>query len=98
LRGSALPVTARKECERGPSSCGSAARFDNSRNNRPDRAVGARVTATLMSHQLEMTMKKIVLGVLVAVLAGCAIVPYGPPPPVYVHAHGGYYGHPYYRY
>ena len=38
-------------------------------------------------------MKKIAFAVLVATLAGCAIVPYGPPP-VYIHARGDYYyGH-----
>jgi hypothetical protein len=38
-------------------------------------------------------MKKLALAVLIAVLSGCAIVPYGPPP-VYVGVHGGYYyGH-----
>jgi len=42
---------------------------------------------------LEVLMKKIVLAVLVATLAGCAIVPYGAPPPIYVGVHGGYYGH-----
>ena len=41
-------------------------------------------------------MKKIALAVLIAVLSGCAIVPY-PPPPVYVGVHGGgYYGGGYY--
>ena len=35
-------------------------------------------------------MKTIVLAVLVAALAGCAIVPVGPPIYVGVHAHGGY--------
>jgi hypothetical protein len=44
----------------------------------------------------EVTMKSIALAVLIATLAGCAIVPYGPPP-VYVgvHARGGYYDHGY---
>lgn len=42
-------------------------------------------------------MKSIALAIIVATLAGCAIVPIGPP--VYVGArasYGGYYGHPYY--
>jgi len=43
-------------------------------------------------------MKSIALAALVvAALAGCAVVPIGPP--VYVGIHGGgYYGHGYYRY
>jgi hypothetical protein len=44
----------------------------------------------------EVTMKSIALAVLIATLAGCAIVPYGyGPPPVYGHARGGYYDHGY---
>lgn len=44
-------------------------------------------------------MKSIALAVLVATLAGCAIVPIGPPVYVGVRAHGGYgygYGGGYY--
>ena len=42
-------------------------------------------------------MKSIALALLVATLAGCAIVPIGPPVYVGVHAHGGYgYGGGYY--
>jgi len=45
---------------------------------------------------VERLMKSIVLAVIVATLAGCAIVPIGPP--VYVGArvnYGGYWGHGY---
>lgn len=35
-------------------------------------------------------MRSIVLAVLVATLAGCAVVPIGPPVYVGVHTHGGY--------
>jgi hypothetical protein len=51
-----------------------------------------------MSTNTEVFMKSIALAVLIATLAGCAIVPIGPPP-IYVgvHAHGGYgYGGGYY--
>jgi hypothetical protein len=48
-----------------------------------------------MATNLENVMKKLALALLVATLSGCAIVPYGPPVPVYVH--GGYYGHGYWR-
>ena len=42
-------------------------------------------------------MKSIVIAVLVATLAGCAVVPIVPPVYVGVHAHGGYgYGGGYY--
>ena len=47
-------------------------------------------------------MKKLALVVMVATLVtltGCAIVPYGPPVPVYVGVHGGYHdGHGGWRY
>ena len=41
-------------------------------------------------------MKSIALAVLIATLAGCAIVPIGPPIVVGVRAHGDY-GYGYYR-